>query len=141
MPPLGFDMSGSFDNESDACLQSLRELFLNRVNSNKLRRMRQNEENTLMKSVSRVMWLTRIFPFMQLDDCLKLGQTCLFFNQLTRSPLFVKMQVAMNERTKIDVSLDTYGTPTRSPSLAGVNLFQSQLGHGKGLSDELSQEK
>lgn len=31
----GFDMSGSFDNESDACLMSLKELFLSRVNHNK----------------------------------------------------------------------------------------------------------
>mmetsp|Transcript_40054 Transcript_40054/g.52462 ORF Transcript_40054/g.52462 Transcript_40054/m.52462 type:complete len:97 (+) Transcript_40054:171-461(+) len=90
-PTLGFDMSGSFDNESDACLQSLRELFLNRVNQNKLRRMRQNEENVLMSGFTRVIWLTRILPYLQLDECLVLGQTCLYFSQLTRSPLFVKM--------------------------------------------------
>ena len=66
-------MSGSFDNESDACLQSLRELFLNRVNSNKIRRMRQNEENVIMSGVSRITWLTRIIPFLTLDESLKLG--------------------------------------------------------------------
>ena len=69
-----------------------------------------NEENVVVNGgVSRVAWLTKIMPFLKLDDSLKLGQTCLFFNQLTRSPLFVKMQVNMNERTKIDVSLDTFG--------------------------------
>lgn len=78
--PSGFDMSGSFDNESDACLQSLRELFLNRVNSNKLRRMRQNEENVMMKGVSRILWLTSIFPYLTLHDSLRIGQTCLYFS-------------------------------------------------------------
>ena len=125
MMPVEFDMSGSFDSESDACLSSLRELFLNRVNQNKLRRMRQNEENVMMKSVSRVMWLTRVFCFLQLDDCLKLGQTCLFFSQLTRSPLFIKMQVAMNQSTKIDVSVNAYSGGASRASLSGVNLFQS----------------
>ena len=87
--------------------------------------MRQNEENVMMKSVSRVMWLTRVFCFLQLDDCLKLGQTCLFFSQLTRSPLFIKMQVAMNQSTKIDVSVNAYAGGTSRASLSGVNLFQS----------------
>lgn len=73
-------MSGSFDNESDACLLSLKELFLNRVNLNKQRRIKQNENSVLMRDIKRVTWLTRIFPFLQLDDCLLLGQTCLFFN-------------------------------------------------------------
>lgn len=57
-------MSGSFESDSDACLHSLKELFLNRVNSNKQRRIKQNENNVLMQGVSRVQWLTRIFPYL-----------------------------------------------------------------------------
>ena len=84
-------MSGSFDTDSDACLMSLKELFLTRVNQNKLRRIKQNEDNVLIRGVSRVIWLTKIFSCLSLDESLKLGQTCLFFNQLTKSPLFIKL--------------------------------------------------
>ena len=69
-------------------------------------------------------WLTRIFPFLTLDESLRVGQTCLYFNQLTRSPLFVKLQVSMNERTKIDVSLDCFGANTGLRT-GSVSLFQS----------------
>ena len=65
---VGFDMSGSFDTESDACLMSLKELFLTRVNQNKERRIRQNQANVMMSGLSRVTWLTRIMPFLQLDE-------------------------------------------------------------------------
>lgn len=67
-------MSGSFDTESDACLLSLKELFLKRVNQNKLRRLKQNENHPFMSGgFSRVTWLTKIFPYLQLDESLKLG--------------------------------------------------------------------
>jgi len=45
---------------------------------------------------------------LKLDDCLVLGQTCIFFNQLVKSPLFVKYMVLVNEKTKIDVSLGAF---------------------------------
>lgn len=90
-----------------------------------------------MKGISRVVWLTRILPFISLDQSMKVGQTCLYFNQLTRSPLFVKLQVSMNERTKIDVSLDTFGNNMGS----SVNLFQSQLQNSRGLSSDLENER
>ena len=76
----GFDMSGSFDTESDACLMSLKELFLTRVNQNKERRIKQNQANVMMSGLSRVTWLTLIMPFLQLDESLCLGKTCLYFN-------------------------------------------------------------
>lgn len=47
----------------------------------------------------------------------------------------------MNEHTKIDVSLDCYGASGGRPSIGSVNLFQSQISHGRGLSDELDREK
>ena len=59
---------------------SLKELFLKRVNQNKERRIKQNEANVIMSGVSRVTWLTRIMPFLQLDESLCLGKTCLYFN-------------------------------------------------------------
>ena len=76
---MEFDLSGSFDSESDACLTSLRDLFLSRVNRNRERRMRMNENHAMLR-VSRVTWLTVIFPYMSLEDCLRLGQTCLYFS-------------------------------------------------------------
>lgn len=91
-----------------------------------------------MKGISRVVWLTRIFPFISLDESMKVGQSCLYFNQLTRSPLFVKLQVSMNERTKIDVSLDTFGNNNMGSS---VNLFQSQLANSRGLTSDLENER
>ena len=77
-------------------------------------------------------------PFLQLDESLCLGKTCLYFNQLTRSPIFVKLQVSMNERTKIDVSLDTFGANRLSH--ASVNLFQSSLGQARGLNQDMESE-
>lgn len=46
----------------------------------------------------------------------------------------------MNEKTKVDVSLNAFGGRTTA-SLAGVNLFQSQLGMTRGLSSELDVAK
>jgi hypothetical protein len=45
----------------------------------------------------------------------------MYFSQLTRSPLYVKMQVSMNERTKIDVSLNRFGG--KGVSMGALNLF------------------
>ena len=36
------DLKGTFDSESDACLQALQDLFLTRVNANRERRVKQN---------------------------------------------------------------------------------------------------
>ena len=52
---------------------SLRELFLDRVNQNRMLRLKMNASNPMMR-VSRVTYLTQIFMFMKLDDCLVLGQ-------------------------------------------------------------------
>lgn len=53
----------------------------------------------------------------------------------------MKLQVAMNEKTKVDISLNAFGGRTGGASLAGVNLFQSQLGMTRGLSSELDATK
>ena len=51
----------------------------------------------------------------------------------------------MNERTKIDVSLDCFGSSnaagSRYPNLGSVNLFQSQLAASQGLSQDLEKER
>lgn len=88
-------------------MQSLRELFLARVNENRMLRLKMNSSNPMMR-VSRVIYLTQIFLYLKLDDCLILGQTCIYFNQLVKSPLFVKYMVLVNEKTKIDVSLGAF---------------------------------
>lgn len=75
-----------------------------------------NAANPMMR-VSRVIYLTQIFLYLKLDDCLVLGQTCIFFNQLVKSPLFVKYMVLVNEKTKIDVSLGAFSqAPSFAPS-------------------------
>ena len=48
----------------------------------------------------------------------------------------------MNERTKIDVSLDTFGGSLRqNATLGSINLFQSQLAQSRALSDDLENER
>ena len=48
----------------------------------------------------------------------------------------------MNERTKIDVSLDTFGASRQAlPSHASVNLFQSSLGQSRGFCQDMDNEK
>ena len=97
-----------FENEKDVCLQSLKELFLYRINANREKRMKANQENICIKGLTRVFWVTNIMVYLTLDDCLKMGQICVYFNNLTRSPLFIKYMVQINERTKIDISLNTF---------------------------------
>ena len=63
------DLKGTFDSESDACLQALQDLFLTRVNANRERRVKQNSSHPMVSGVSRIVWLTRIFVYVSLDDC------------------------------------------------------------------------
>jgi hypothetical protein len=72
--------------------------------------LKQNESNICIRGVTRVFWVSRIMVYLQLEDCLKMGQLCVYFNMLTKSPLFVKFMVQINERTKIDISLNTFKT-------------------------------
>lgn len=39
-----------------------------------------------------------------------MGGVCIYFNMLVKSPLFIKFMVQINERTKIDISLNTFET-------------------------------
>jgi hypothetical protein len=91
-------------------LLSLKELFLHRVNANREKRLKQNESNICVRGVTRVFWITRIMVYLNLEDCLKMGQLCVYFSMMTKSPLFVKFMVQINERTKIDISLNTFQT-------------------------------
>ena len=95
----------TFENEKDACLQSLKELFLTRIKENKEKRLRQNQANVkAIRDVSRVIWVTKIMCYLELDECFKLGQVCVFFNLVVKSPMFMKFYITLSERTKIDVS-------------------------------------
>jgi hypothetical protein len=78
------------------------------VNANREKRLKANESNICVKGVTRVFWVTRIMVYLSLEDCLKMGQLCVHFSLLTKSPLFVKFMVQINERTKIDISLNTF---------------------------------
>ena len=82
-----------FDSEKDKCLLALKELFLHRVNANREKRLRQNEANICIRGVTRVFWISRIMVYLPLEECMKMGQLCVYFSQLTKSPLFVKFMV------------------------------------------------
>jgi FtsZ-binding cell division protein ZapB len=99
-----------FDSTKDQVLQSLKELFLVRIKQNKEKRLRQNLKSVkAIREVPRVIWVTRIMAYLSLDECLKLGQACVFFNQIVKSPMFIKFYVTLSEKTKIDVSLSHFG--------------------------------
>ena len=63
-----------------------------------------------IRGVTRVFWVTKVMVFLDLEDSLKMGGICVYFNMLVRSPLFIKFMVQINERTKIDISLNTFET-------------------------------
>ena len=60
---------------------------------------------------------------MTLDEAFKLGQVSVFFNQIIKSPLFIKFYVTLTEKTKIDVSLNHF-----NPSVA---IEQKKMGADK----------
>jgi hypothetical protein len=43
-----------------------------------------------------------------MDEAFKLGQVCVFFNQIVKSPMFIKYFVTLSEKTKIDVSMNHF---------------------------------
>jgi len=57
-----------------------------------------------------VFWVTKVLVFLDLEESLKMGGVCIYFNMLVKSPLFIKFMVQINERTKIDISLNTFET-------------------------------
>ena len=48
--------------------------------------------------------ITNIMCYLDLNDNLRLGQVCVYFNHITKSPLFIKFFMTLNEKTKIDIS-------------------------------------
>lgn len=80
-----------------------------RIKENKEKRLKQNQRSVrAIRDVPRVIWVTKIMCYFDLDEAFKLGQVCVFFNQIIKSPMFVKFFVTLNERTKIDVSLNQF---------------------------------
>lgn len=77
-----------------------------------------------MFQVSRVTWVTQVFTYMSLEDCMKVGQVSVFFNQLIKSPMFLKFWVKMSEKTKIDMSIDTFSNS--ASVFRGSKTIQSQ---------------
>ena len=70
----------------------------------------------MVSGITRVFWISRVFVYLSLDDCLRLGGTCVHFNSLIKSPMFLKFIVKFHEKTKIDVSFiidKTTGTVTK----------------------------
>ena len=46
--------------------------------------------------------------YLDLNEVFKLGQVCVFFNQILKSPMFIKFFITQTEKTKIDVSLNHF---------------------------------
>ena len=67
-------------------------LFLERVNANRVKRLQQNGEKTMFKSMGKL-WVTGVFAYLDVDDCLRMGQVCHAFGNMVKSPLFVKCMV------------------------------------------------
>ena len=107
------NLEGWFESEQDQCMQALKQLFVTRINENRERRLAKNKSLSMISGISRVQWIRHIFVFMSLDDCLQLGATCVYFNSLVRSPIFLKFVVRFHEKTKIDVSLGAFASPQK----------------------------
>jgi hypothetical protein len=100
-----------FQNEKDQCLQSLKELFLHRIKENREKRLRMNQTGVkAIRDVPRALWVTKILVYLELDECLKLSQVCVFFNQMIKSPMFIKHYVTLREKTKVDVRPNHFDT-------------------------------
>ena len=127
------DLRGTFDVDADQTLLSLRDLFISRVNQNREKRLQMNSQNPMMR-VSRITYLTNIFMYLKLNDCLVLGQTCIFFNQLVKSPLFVKYMVLANQKTKVDISLGAFG---QGPSSNFGPTSQQHIMMSRGMTQDL----
>mmetsp|Transcript_18399 Transcript_18399/g.31459 ORF Transcript_18399/g.31459 Transcript_18399/m.31459 type:complete len:192 (+) Transcript_18399:234-809(+) len=86
-----------------------------RIREQKERRIRMNRENVkAIREVPVRLWVTGIMSYLDVNEALKLGQVCVFFNQIVRSPLFLKFFITLKERTKIDVNV-SYQNQTAKP--------------------------
>lgn len=119
-----------FDSEKDKCLESLKELFLYRQKTNKDKRIQQNSQTKPLRDVSRIFWVTRIMVYLDLEECMKMDQICVYFNQLIKSPIFIKFMVQINERTKIDISLNTFETQEHKIMQATRKKIQGMMAGG-----------
>ena len=45
-----------------------------------------------------------MMSYLQIEECLELGGVCMYFNDLTRWPIFLKHYVSACQQTKVDVS-------------------------------------
>ena len=72
-------------------------------------RMRKNEQNCrAIREFPKYLWITKILIYLDVDDALRLGQVSIFFNQLTRSQLFVRIMT--NRKTvAVQVQKDFFG--------------------------------
>lgn len=49
-----------------------------------------------------------ILSYLDLDEIFKLTGVCIYFNSLIKSTFFIKYIVALKERTKIEITFDTF---------------------------------
>lgn len=67
-----------------------------------------------LRDVPRTLWITKIMSYLELEECFKLGQVCVYFNQVIKSPIFVKYFVTLKERTRVDVSANHFSIDNNS---------------------------
>ena len=98
-----------FENERSKAIQSLKEIFVQEQKSLIERRKIMNTNNVfLFKKFTRVFVVKHILSYLELDEILKLTGVCIYFNSLIKSSFFIKYIVALKERTKIEISFDTF---------------------------------
>ena len=71
--------------------------------------MKKNAANVKgIRDVPASIWIRHIFAYLSVDESLAMGQVSVFFNRVTRSPLFIKFFVRVKEKTVVDVSADHF---------------------------------
>lgn len=98
-----------FENERSKAIQSLKEIFVRQQQLLVERRKIMNQENVvLFKKFTRVFVVKNVLSYLELDEILGLCGVCIYFNSLIKSSFFIKYIVALKERTKIEISFDTF---------------------------------
>ena len=98
-----------FENERSKAIQSLKEIFVKQHERLVEKRRVMNSENvTLFSKFTRVFVVKHILSYLELDEILNLTDVWVYFNSLIKSSFFIKYIVALKERTKIEISFDTF---------------------------------
>ena len=114
-----------FENERSKAIQSLKEIFVHQQKSLIEQRRVMNSNNVvLFKKFTRVFVVKHILSYLELDEILKLTGVCIYFNSLIKSAFFIKYIVALKEKTKIQISFDTFSNQPMAGSKSAAKPSQ-----------------